>query len=157
MWRLLWRHKWCPNLASKRKFRKEMVKIWHQFSVQNHDFWWKSHLNGIKRRIRLHLIKDIQTSRQITMYMVKLYGFKNISLLVVIIKISLKNSSYALLISRTNALRTKPKASNDVVYLLSHITQHFHAFLISYANILTCLKCSAVQAYFGWAKPCSCS
>ena len=41
-------------------------------------------------------------------------------------------------ISRTNALQTKPKASNDVVpFVVTYITQHFHAFLISYANILT--------------------
>ena len=41
--------------------------------------------------------------------------------------------------SRANGLQTKPKDSNDVVpFLATYITQHFHAFLISYANILTC-------------------
>ena len=40
-------------------------------------------------------------------------------------------------ISRTNALQTNPKLLTMLYHLLSHITQHFHAFLISYANILT--------------------
>ena len=40
-------------------------------------------------------------------------------------------------ISRTNALQTNLKLLTMLYHLLSHITQHFHAFLISYANILT--------------------
>ena len=43
-------------------------------------------------------------------------------------------------ISRTNAFQTKPenpKLLTMLYHLLSHITRHFHAFLISYANILT--------------------
>ena len=40
-------------------------------------------------------------------------------------------------ISRTNALQTKPKLLTMLYHLLSHITQHFRAFLISHANILT--------------------
>ena len=55
-----------------------------------------------------------------------------------IIIISQKNSSYTLLVFLVlTRCRLNLKFLTMLYHLLSHITQHFHAFLISYANILT--------------------
>ena len=52
--------------------------------------------------------------------------------------ISQKNSSYTLLVFLVlTRCRLNLKFLTMLYHLLSHITQHFHAFLISYANILT--------------------